>query len=115
MIQKILIFNEKREVRLKRTYCDVLTNEEIINIVLKEKDCNIIDNIVFKKYNSLYVCFVVENENEIYTLGLIDMFMELLTKTFSPLTELNFIYQFSTVYNLLDKIIVGGYVVDTKL
>lgn len=114
MIQKIIIFNEKQEIRLKRIYCKVMNNEEIIKKVLKEKDCNIVDNIIFKKYSNLYVCFVVANENELYILGLIDLFMELLAKTFSPLTELNFIYQFSTVYNVLDKIIVGGYVVDTK-
>jgi hypothetical protein len=115
MIKKIYIFNEHKQTRLVKTYSDTHSNTEIQSIVLSEKDTSICGDIVFRKFNTIYICFVIENENEMYILSLINMLVDCLSKEFPALSELHFVYNFKEVYDLVDRIFAGGYVVNTNI
>lgn len=119
MIKKIYIFNENGESRIIRTFKDTLSNKEIQQRVLQETNTNFIkidknESIVFRKYNKIFICFVVENENEMYILSIISLLMDLLNRLFRNITELHLIYHFKDIYEVLDKFIAGGFVVETN-
>jgi hypothetical protein len=118
MIKKIYIYNENGDSRIIRTFRDTLTNEEIGREVSKEHEVNFIkcknESIVFRRYNHIVISLVVEKENEVYCLSLISLFMDLLKRLFPDISELHFIYHFKDIYDLLDKFIVGGIVIETN-
>ena len=111
MINKLLVFTENKETRIVRTYADTYTDDEIKEIILLEKDSNIIGDIIFKKFDDIYFCLVVKNENELYALGLINTLVETLNYKFPNLTDINFVYQFKEIYDIIDSMFVGGYVI----
>lgn len=102
---------ENKETRIVRTYADTYTDDEIKEIILLEKDSNIIGDIIFKKFDDIYFCLVVKNENELYALGLINTLVETLNYKFPNLTDINFVYQFKEIYDIIDSMFVGGYVI----
>ncbi|KAF9763316.1 AP-3 complex subunit sigma [Nosema granulosis] len=117
MIKKIYIFNENGENRIIRTFRDTLSNEEIQKKISEDISTNFIrlekESIIFRRYNKIVISLVVENENEMYCLSIISLLMELLNRLFKNITELHLIYHFKDIYELLDKFIAGGYVIET--
>ena len=114
MIKKIYIFNEKFETILRRIYSETLPDEEIRQLVLSSPDCNFIqttDSIVYKKFNSVYVCFVTENENEMYILNLINHFINIIDKILGSITCSSLICNFKDFHVILDNFIMNGKVI----
>lgn len=114
MIKKIFCFNSKREILFKKLYCSTIDDEDIINKVLSNQEINFIeckDLIVYKKIDTIYLAFVVVNENEMYILNLIVFLMNTMDKLLGNLNEKSFIYNFKDVHYLLDNFILDGKVI----
>ncbi|WUR02483.1 AP complex subunit sigma [Vairimorpha necatrix] len=123
MIHGIIIFNAEGETKLSRDFSLKYIEDEIKNKVLQEKDTNIIydtsdTSIIFKKHFNIFICFIIENENEFYILSLINVFIDSFSSHFSNVcinsssshfSELHFVYQFKEIYDILDEMFVGGY------
>lgn len=92
-----------------------MSDRSIEDAVLSNQDVNFVeaqDLVVYKKFESLYVCFVVEEENEMYVLNLITFLMSLMDRLLGHLNEKSFIYNFKDVSYMIDNFILDGKVVN---
>ncbi|GMM50069.1 hypothetical protein DASB73_010270 [Starmerella bacillaris] len=73
------------------------------------------DVIVFRKYAGLYVSLCVEkNDNPLFALEAIHMFIEVLDTFFGSVCELDIVFHFNNVYAALDEIILAGELQETS-
>lgn len=75
--------------------------------------CNFIEwrdkKIIYKRYASLYfVVCVDKDDNELVTLELIHLFVEVLDRYFGNVCELDIIFNFHKAYYILDELLIGG-------
>jgi hypothetical protein len=54
------------------------------------------------------------DENELASLELIHLFVEILDRYFGSVCELDVVYNFYKVYSVLDELIIGGELVETS-
>ncbi len=63
----------------------------------------------------MFFCFCVDlNDNELSVLELIHLFVEILDGYFGNVCELDLVFHFDKVYNILDELILGGEVGETS-
>uniref|UniRef100_A0A8C0W7I2 AP complex mu/sigma subunit domain-containing protein n=1 Tax=Castor canadensis TaxID=51338 RepID=A0A8C0W7I2_CASCN len=66
------------------------------------------------QYASLYFCCAVENQdNELLTLEIVHLYVELLDKYFGNVCELDIIFNLEKAYFILDEFIIGGKIQET--
>ena len=54
------------------------------------------------------------DENELASLELIQLFVEILDRYFGSVCELDVVYNFYKVYSVLDELIIGGELIETS-
>lgn len=116
MIKKILCFNLERETIFKKSYKSTLSDKEVQDDVLSNQDCNFIDaqdTIVYKRFDTIYLCFIVEDENEMYILNILVFMMSLMDRLLGHLNEKSFIYNFKDVSYMIDNFILDGKIINT--
>ncbi len=63
----------------------------------------------------MYFIFCIDsNENELSMLEYIHLFVEILDKYFGSVCELDIVYNFYKVYNILDDLIVAGETIEAS-
>lgn len=73
------------------------------------------DKLVYRHYATLYFIFVVDSsESELAILDIIQTFVETLDVFFRNVCELDLIFNMDKVHYVLDEIIQGGMVIETK-
>ena len=71
--------------------------------------------IIYKRYAGLYFILCIDyNDNELSHLELIQLFVEILNDYFGNVSEMNLIYQFHEVYQIVDEMIIGGEICETS-
>ena len=69
--------------------------------------------LIYRRYAGLYFCFCVDlHDNELATFEMIHLFVELLDSYFGNVCELDLVYKFEKVYQILDEVILGGELVE---
>jgi len=114
MIKKIYAFNERGEALLKRQYGPTLDDACIRGEIASSPDCNFVkasDTIVYRRADTFYVAFVVENENEMYILSLISHLMSMIEQKLGAATESAIVYNFRDCHALLDTVILNGKII----
>ena len=119
--------NKQGRTRLSKWYITInedekikIQNEVYRTIILRDiKESSIIEyknyKIVYKKYASLYFILGIDNEdNELASLELIHLFVEVMDKYFGSVCELDVVYNFYKVYSVLDELIIGGELIETS-
>jgi hypothetical protein len=121
MIQKVLGFTRRGEIRLTNEYVSgTIANEEIKRHVLAEDPSQkavFLDDciIVYDIFAGIYISFIVdEYENIFYILDLIHKFVLILDKYFGRVCEINLVYNYDLVLLLLNTFIAGGKCVETN-
>ncbi len=72
--------------------------------------------IIYRHYATLYFVFIVDsNESELGILDLIQTFVETLDKCFKNVCELDLVFNLEKVHQILDELIMGGMVVETRM
>ena len=94
---------------------------EVTSAVLSRpaKQCNFIDwrgnKIVYKRYASLYfIASIDQDDNELITLEMIHLFVEVLDRYFGNVCELDIIFNFHKAYYILDELFIGGQLQETS-
>jgi AP-2 complex subunit sigma-1 len=71
--------------------------------------------LIYRRYAGLFFTIAVDvNDNELSYLETIHLFVELLDSYFSNVCELDIIFHFSKVYNILDEFMLAGEIEETS-
>lgn len=71
--------------------------------------------IIYRRYAGLFFSFCVDmNDNELATLELIHLFVEILDGYFGNVCELDLVFHFDKVYLILDELLLAGEVSETS-
>ena len=121
MINFLLLVSRQGKTRLTKWYESYAAKEkarivrEITATVLARapKMCNFVEwrnkKIIYKRYASLFFIVCVDSEdNELITLEMIHLYVEVLDRYFGNVCELDIIFNFHKAYYILDEIFVGG-------
>ena len=121
MINFLLLVSRQGKTRLTKWYESYAAKEkarivrEITSTVLARapKMCNFVEwrnkKIIYKRYASLFFIVCVDAEdNELITLEMIHLYVEVLDRYFGNVCELDIIFNFHKAYYILDEIFVGG-------
>jgi len=127
MINFLLLVSRQGKTRLTKWYESYAAKEEarivreITSTVLARapKMCNFVEwrnkKIIYKRYASLFFIVCVDSEdNELITLEMIHLYVEVLDRYFGNVCELDIIFNSPQVHWLVDEMIVGGLVVETN-
>ncbi|OQS00801.1 hypothetical protein ACHHYP_02591 [Achlya hypogyna] len=120
-IDFMLLVSRQGKTRLSKWYSAVPLKDkariirDVTALVLgrPQKQCNFIEwkdqKIVYKRYASLYfVACISKEENELITLEIIHLFVEVLDRYFGNVCELDIIFNFHKAYYILDELLIGG-------
>lgn len=121
MIHWLLLINKQGKLRLSKWF-DPSTEEErskvvrdITQLVLtrSSKMCNVVDRhddkVIYKRYVSLYfVACIDPDDNELLTMELLHLFVEVLDSYFGNVCELDLIFNFTRSYWILNEIFISG-------
>ncbi|KAF9208335.1 AP-3 complex subunit sigma-1 [Haplosporangium sp. Z 27] len=102
--------------------------KEIFSLISKRPDtvCNFLEGsqmlggqdtrVIYRHYATLYFVFVVdESESELGILDLIQVFVESLDRCFENVCELDLIFHFKEVHDILAEVVTGGMVLETDI
>ena len=71
--------------------------------------------IVYRRYAGLFFTLCVDAEdNELSMLEFIHLFVEVLDQYFGSVCELDLVFNFYKVYQILDEMVVGGEIMETS-
>ena len=71
--------------------------------------------LVYRRYVGLFfICGVDESDNELACLEAIHMFVEILDSYFGSVCELDLIYYFHKVYQVIDEVFLAGEVMEHR-
>ena len=122
MIRFILLQNRQGKTRLSRWYVPYESDaekskieREIHRMIVSrdKKQTNFLEfrnhKIVYRRYASLYFTLCIDElDNELSILEFIHLFVEVLDQYFGNVCELDLVFNFYKVYQILDEMIIGG-------
>ncbi|TFJ82138.1 hypothetical protein NSK_006467 [Nannochloropsis salina CCMP1776] len=127
MINFLLLVSRQGKTRLSKWYEHYTTKEkarairELTNLVLARapKMCNFIEwrdkKVIYKRYASLFFIAAVDSsDNELITLEMIHLFVEILDRYFGNVCELDIIFNFHKAYYILDELFIGGHLQESS-
>ncbi|GMI68145.1 Adaptor protein 3 alpha [Hibiscus trionum] len=89
--------------------------ENVSNFVEAESVFGPDSRLVYKHFATLYFIFVFDSsENELAMLDLIQVLVETLDRCFKNVCELDIVFNYSKIHTILDEIIFGGQVLETR-
>ena len=122
-----MLQNRQGKTRLSRWYVAYNEDErkriEIEchrNIVQREsKMTNFLEfrnhKIIYRRYAGLFFTLCVDqDDNELSMLEFIHLFVEVLDQYFGSVCELDLVFNFHKVYQILDEMVIGGEIMETS-
>lgn len=127
-VEFIICFNRNGKLRISKWFEKIKITEqrEIIKLILNKLNSNKFDinnfnnlnfddsilinkKIIFKKYNNLIFLICIKNElNELIYLHSIPIFVEILNIYFENVSELDLIFNFYKLNQILDQFFING-------
>jgi len=128
MINFLLLVSRQGKTRLTKWYNSSYSAKdktravrELTSMVLSRapKMCNFLEwrdkKICYKRYASLFFIACIDKEdNELITLEMIHLFVEILDRYFGNVCELDIIFNFHKAYYILDEIFIGGHLQESS-
>ncbi|XP_033115815.1 AP-4 complex subunit sigma-1-like [Anneissia japonica] len=110
MIKFCYILGKQGQTRLSRYYDNVPCKSRCSFFNYQDY------KIVYRRYNSIFVILAIdEEENEVASLELIQLFIETLNKYFDGVSEIDIFYNLEKIHIILDEMIVNGYILETNM
>jgi len=127
MIHFLLLQNRQGKTRLSKWYSAFEHEEkrqleqEVYRQIIKRDSAatNFIEfrsyKLIYRRYAGLYFSFAVDvNDNELSYLESIHLFVECLDKFFASVCELDLVFNFHKLYNIVDELFLGGEIQETS-
>lgn len=71
--------------------------------------------IIYRRYAGLFFTLCVDqDDNELSMLEFIHLFVEVLDQYFGSVCELDLVFNFHKVYQILDEMVIGGEIMETS-
>ncbi|KAM0680874.1 AP-2 complex subunit sigma [Glugoides intestinalis] len=119
MIKAIFVFNNEYQLLLKKEYTKEFDFERIAKELQEEPDFNFIEFedsvLVCRRFDDTSVCFIVEDENEMYIFSLITLLMCAIERTIGNLNHKSFVYYFKEISHAIDNFILNGKVITLEI
>ncbi|CAI5972711.1 unnamed protein product [Closterium sp. NIES-64] len=72
--------------------------------------------LVYRTFATLYFIFLIDRaENELAVLDLIHVFVESLDRCYKNVCELDIVFNFTKVHQILNEIVIGGQVLEVTV
>ncbi|CAI5460959.1 unnamed protein product [Closterium sp. Yama58-4] len=133
MIKAVLIINNQGKARFARFYANI-SGERQQHIMRYSFEAvasrpptwsNIIEDssrfgknikLVYRTFATLYFIFLIDRaENELAVLDLIHVFVESLDRCYKNVCELDIVFNFTKVHQILNEIVIGGQVLEVTV
>lgn len=127
MIRFILLQNRQGKTRLSRWYVPYtglqktkLQNEIHRVIVARDRRwTNFVEyrnfKLVYRQYAGLFFIFCVDiNDNELSVYEFVHLIVQVMDIYFGSVCELDIVFNFSSVYQILDEMVLGGEIAQTS-
>ncbi|GMI05447.1 hypothetical protein TrVE_jg4578 [Triparma verrucosa] len=127
MIRFFLLQNRQGKTRLSKWYFPIGESEKkriegnVHRMVVSrdKKYTNFIEHstykLIYRRYAGLFFTIAVDvTDNELAYLESIHLFVELLDSYFSNVCELDIVFNFNKVYNILDEYMLAGEIAETS-
>ncbi|GMH98414.1 hypothetical protein TrST_g1815 [Triparma strigata] len=127
MIRFFLLQNRQGKTRLSKWYFPIGESEKkriegnVHRMVVSrdKKYTNFIEHstykLIYRRYAGLFFTVAVDvTDNELAYLESIHLFVELLDSYFSNVCELDIVFNFNKVYNILDEYMLAGEIAETS-
>mmetsp|Transcript_489 Transcript_489/g.898 ORF Transcript_489/g.898 Transcript_489/m.898 type:complete len:143 (+) Transcript_489:60-488(+) len=127
MIRFFLLQNRQGKTRLSKWYFPIgesekkriETNVHRMVVSRDKKYTNFIEHstykLIYRRYAGLFFTVAVDvTDNELAYLESIHLFVELLDSYFSNVCELDIVFNFNKVYNILDEYMLAGEIAETS-
>lgn len=125
-IQFIVALNRQGQLRLRKWYTAVSSEQQwqtirkvhrLVSARDQHRQSNFVEyegqKLVYKRFNGLFFVVCIDpNDNELSYLEVIPLFIELLDAYFDSVCELDLIFSFYKVYQVLGELVVGGELVE---
>ena len=135
MIKGVIIVNNHSKSRLVKFYQSVTTEERQQSVIRRvfqqvsccpDSFCNYLKGtvpewgndvkLIYRHYATLYFVFAVDaQESDLGILVLIQVFVETLDRCFENVCEIDLIFHSNRVHHALNKIVMGGMVLETNI
>lgn len=119
MIKAIFVFNNEYQLLLKKEYTKEFDFEKIGKELQSEPDFNFVEFedsvLVCRRFDDTNVCFIVEDENEMYIFSLITLLMSAIERTIGNLHHKSFVYYFKEISHAIDNFILNGKVITLEI
>ncbi|ODV69655.1 Adaptor protein complex sigma subunit [Hyphopichia burtonii NRRL Y-1933] len=126
-VQFLFLLSRQGKVRLSKWYQTIPQKEkskmmrELTTLILsrRAKMCNVLEykdmKIVYRRYASLFfITGIDSSDNELLALEVIHRFVEQMDKLYGNVCELDIIFGFNRAYNILDELLLDGYVQESS-
>ncbi|CAM9127182.1 unnamed protein product [Scytosiphon promiscuus] len=128
MIRFLLLQNRQGKTRLSKWWIPLHDEKEKVRIenevhrlvvTRDRKYTNFVEygtyKLIYRRYAGLFFTFGMDvNDNELLALETVHLFVELLESYFSNVCELDIVFNFNKVYNILDEFILSGEVEESS-
>ncbi|GME74660.1 unnamed protein product [Ambrosiozyma monospora] len=129
-IQFLLALNRQGKLRISKWYANIPESQkrQLIRKVHKlissrdhQKQSNFVQfenqKLIYRRYNGLYFiicCDLASKDNELSYLEVIHLLVEILDVYFDNVCELDLIFNFYKIYEVLDELILAGELQETS-
>ncbi|OUM54063.1 hypothetical protein BVG19_g3406 [[Candida] boidinii] len=71
--------------------------------------------LIYRRYNGLFFIICIDlSDNELYYFELIQLFVEILDIYFNSVCELDLVFEFFKIYNIIDEMFASGELQETN-
>ncbi|OWB63397.1 hypothetical protein B5S31_g1870 [[Candida] boidinii] len=109
------LVNDKKKNKMSKMVHKLISTRD----QSKQSNFVLFDNntkkLIYRRYNGLFFIICIDlSDNELYYFELIQLFVEILDIYFNSVCELDLVFEFFKIYNIIDEMFASGELQETN-